>query len=149
MKQSIKTLILTSALVTASALPAMAEKKEVTELVGYKETLTVVVPTKDAWFSDMDRNGDGVVNFREFANKAQLDNEYEIFLEIDADRSKTIDLAEYRAYDSKTKGQPVSETVGDTRYSVEGNTHDQVLLEQSTTTRFVPAKTYNFTRDPR
>lgn len=151
MKNTMKTMLLTSALIAIGAAPVLAaETRTTTELVGYNETITVIVPKKDDFFARMDRNGDGVASFREFANKAQLDNEYEIFLEIDTDRSKSIDLAEYRMYDSKTKGEPVSETVGDTRYEVRGNDPAKLALQETTTTTvFVPAKRYNFTRDPR
>lgn len=118
-----------------------SKMRTVTELVGYEETITIVVPTKDTQFMKLDINGDGEVDFKEFQRGAMLDNEYEIFTKIDVDRNKQLSMDEYRAFE-KTKGQRITVSDGINRTHADPKRPGDYA--SATTTRYVPAKTQNF-----
>lgn len=88
--------------------PALAEEtkkptREVTELVGYEETVEVTVPAKDAAFVKLDTNGDGRVEFNEFRNNTMHDEPYGVFAMMDTNQDKWVSIEELRGF-SKTKG---------------------------------------------
>lgn len=148
-----KKIIFAAPLMLAVSMPALAETvkvnpdgtKTVTEVVGYEETVQFVVPGKDAIFANMDRDGDGVLNWKDFRDSVQMDNEYEVFLKMDKNGDKTIDLNEYREFD-KLRNRVLTESDGDNRVAVDKQfqaTHN--LPEDGVKTRFVPVnKTQNF-----
>ena len=94
--------------------------KEITELVGYDVTeATAAAGQRERRFARMDANKDGSVNFKEFQNYSVLDNEYEIFSEIDEDQSKSLTLEEFASYEQgKGKTEFESELFG--KVSVKG-----------------------------
>ena len=77
-----------------------AEARQVKEVVGYTETVEskVYYPERDALFAQMDRNDDGVIQFREFQDKVILSNEYAIFDMNDTDNDGVLSLAEFRDF---------------------------------------------------
>src|SRR5262245_56895299 len=96
-----KTLTLTTAALAIMVSPALA--REIKEVVGYKETVEIVVPEKDDTFRKIDTDNNGAVNFKEFQKASLLNNEYEIFDRIDLNQDEVVSLEEYREFD-KTKG---------------------------------------------
>lgn len=156
--KTIRTLVLSAPIALAAYVPAMAQDAAVTtnpdgthtvtEVVGYNETVTFSVPGKDAVFARMDRDGDGLVQWPEFRDYVQMDNEYEAFLKMDKNRDKVIELNEYREFD-KMRNRVLTESDGDNRVAVDREYHStQDLPDGQSYTRFVPTKTQNFgTRD--
>ncbi len=141
-------------LVMAVSLPVMAETvkvnpdgtKTVTEVIGYEETVQYVVPGKDAIFARMDRDGDGVLNWKDFRDSVQMDDEYGTFIRMDKNGDKVVDLNEYRKFDN-LRNRVLTESDGDNRISVDRQSVSTVNIpngEPRTETRFVPAKTQNF-----
>ncbi len=141
-------------LALAVSLPAMAETvthnpdgtKTVTEVVGYKETTTYSVPGKDAIFADMDRDGDGVLNWKDFRDSVQMDDEYGTFIRMDKNGNKVVELNEYREFDN-LKNRVLTESDGEARIAVDRQSVATPNLPEDgirTETRFVPAKTQNF-----
>lgn len=139
-------------LALALSAPALAESvtqnpdgtKTVTEVVGYNETVTFAVPAKDSIFAQMDRSNDGLVQWAEFRDYSQMDNEYEMFLKMDKNRDKVIELNEYRAFD-KLRNRVLTESDGDHRVAVDKPavaTRD--LPEGESYTHYVPTKRQNF-----
>lgn len=80
--------------ITASA-PSFA--REVTEVVGYVKTETVI-STRDAEFAKADKNGDGVLDFKEFANASMFENEYAMFKMNDTDNDNVLSIEEFRNF---------------------------------------------------
>lgn len=116
--------LLGAAALTLCLTPAYAAEKsggkktkEITSVVGYDVTeKTSMDGEKEAKFARMDTNADGSVTFREFQDYAVLDNEYEIFSEIDEDQSKFITLAEFVSYEQgKGKTEVESQLHGKAR----------------------------------
>lgn len=91
----------TLALVAAS--PAFAAEAHsntphtVTEVVGYVKTETTI-STRDAEFAKADKNGDGILSFKEFADAAMLENEYMMFNMNDTNNDGVLDISEYRSF---------------------------------------------------
>ena len=83
--------------VTFSA-PSFA--REVTEVVGYVKT-TTVIHDRDAEFAQIDESRDGAINFKEFQKAAMLENEYEIFNMNDNNKDQLLTIDEWRDF-SKT-----------------------------------------------
>lgn len=86
----------------ASGAPAFANEPakkthEVTEVVGYVKTETVI-STRDAEFAKADKNGDGALSFREFADAAVLENEYMMFKMNDTNNDGVLDIEEFRNF---------------------------------------------------
>lgn len=98
---------LTLALVTIAIQPALAEPKptkEVTSLVGYNVTESVAYPEgTNRLFKKIDSDGSGEISAKEFQMSSNLENGYEIFLNMDKDKSKSLSLIEFGSY-NKTKG---------------------------------------------
>lgn len=147
-----KLMMLAAPLALAVSLPAMAETvtknpdgtKTVTEVVGYEETIAFTVPGKDDIFARMDTSNNGLVEWTEFRNYAQMDDEYSMFLKMDRNRDKVIELNEYREFD-KLRNQVVTESDGADRVAVDRQaTATQNLPNDATYTRYVPTKTQNF-----
>jgi Ca2+-binding EF-hand superfamily protein len=85
-----------------SGAPAFANEPakkthKVTEVVGYVKTETIV-STRDAEFAKADRNGDGMLSFKEFADAAMLENEYMMFNMNDTNSDGVLDINEYRNF---------------------------------------------------
>ncbi len=149
-----KTILTALPLIMAVSLPAMAEtvKKNpdgthtVTEVVGYNETVTYSVPGKDAIFAEMDRDGDGVLNWKDFRDSVQMDDEYGTFIRMDKSGDKLVDINEYREFNN-LQNRVLTESDGDNRVAVDRQavaTPDLNGSVDGTHTRFVPAKTQNF-----
>ena len=99
--------LFTLALLSVAAQPALAEPKptkEVTSLVGYNVTESVAYPDGTGrLFKKIDTDGNGEITSKEFQRSSNLENGYEIFLNMDSDKSKTVNLIEFGSY-NKTKG---------------------------------------------
>lgn len=147
-----KLMLLAAPLALAVSLPAMAETvkvnpdgtKTVTEVVGYKETITYAVPEKDAIFARMDRDNDGVLSWKDFRDSVQMDDEYGTFIRMDKNRDGIVSLDEYRQFDN-LRNRVLTESDGDHRVAVDRqSTPTQGVVSGETVTRFVPAKRQNF-----
>lgn len=85
-----------------SGAPAFANEHgkkthEVTEVVGYVKTETVI-STRDAEFAKADKNGDGMLSFKEFADASMFENEYMMFKMNDANNDGVLDIHEFRNF---------------------------------------------------
>lgn len=102
---NIGSMAVVAALMASPALAEEMKKKthEVTELVGYEETVEVTVPAKDAAFAKMDTNRDGRIEFNEFRNNTMHDEPYGVFARMDTNRDEWVSIDELRGF-SKTKG---------------------------------------------
>ncbi|MFA5592428.1 MAG: EF-hand domain-containing protein [Micavibrio sp.] len=81
----------------ALTVSTIAEAREVKEIVGYVKTETVV-NERDALFNEMDINGDGVVDFKEFQRASRFDNKYAMFKMNDTNNDDLLSLEEFRAF---------------------------------------------------
>ena len=116
---------------TAQAADGPKKTKEITELVGYDVTeAKSLAGKKEARFAKMDKNADGSVNFKEFRDFAVLDNEYEIFSEIDVDQSKSLTMEEFASYE-QGKGRTEFESELHGKASVKGtNLKSRPIVEK-------------------
>lgn len=107
--------------------------KEITELVGYdvKEvTLPASIP-KDTQFGKMDKDTDKYISFKEFQSASQLDNEYAIFTEIDANNDDKLTYEEFYSY-NRTKGETKVESTLHGKAKVKGtNLTSRVYVEKN------------------
>lgn len=85
-----------AAIAVTAASPSFAQH-EVKEVVGYVKTETVV-NSRDALFAKTDRNGDGLIDFKEFADASMFDNEYMMFKMNDANNDGYLDIHEFRSF---------------------------------------------------
>lgn len=85
-----------AAIAITAAAPAFAQR-EVTNVVGYVKTETIV-NSRDALFSKTDKNGDGVISFKEFADASMFENEYAMFKMNDTNNDNVLSLEEFRAF---------------------------------------------------
>lgn len=149
-----KFLLAAAPLAFVLALPAQAEivkknpdgTKTVTEVVGYNETITYAVPEKDIIFVNMDRDGDGVLNWKDFRDSVQMDDEYGTFLRMDKNGDGVISLNEYRIFDN-LRNRVLTESDGDNRIAVDRQSVATTNVppgEIRSETHFVPAKRQNF-----
>lgn len=122
------TTVLSTVMAFALVVPAMAahaadgpkKTKEITELVGYDVTEAKSLAGKrEARFVKMDKDASGSVDFKEFRDFAVLDNEYEIFSEIDVDQSKSLTMQEFASYE-QGKGTTTVESELHGKVSVKG-----------------------------
>lgn len=84
-----------AAVAVTAAAPSFA--REVTEVVGYVKTETTY-STRDAEFHDADKNGDGVMDLKEFMNASMFENEYEMFKMNDANNDDLLSIDEFRVF---------------------------------------------------
>lgn len=84
-----------AAIAVTTASPSFA--REVTEVVGYVKTETVI-NERDALFQEVDRNGDGVLDFKEFQRKAMFENNYAMFKMNDTNNDEVLDVNEFRNF---------------------------------------------------
>lgn len=150
-----KMMLLAAPMALAVSMPAMAQEttvtknpdgtKTVTEVIGYEETVTYNVPEKDAIFARMDQDNDGVLTWIEFRNNVRADNAYSLFLKMDENGDKVVDINEYRRFD-RFRNRVLTESDGDNRVAVDRQfTSTNIPAgEARTETRFVPTKTQNF-----
>lgn len=103
--------LLTTGLFALTAFGAQAAEgakktKEITELVGYdvKEVVMPASIARDSRFGKMDTDMDKHISFKEFQNASQLENEYAVFTEIDANGDEKLTYEELYSY-NKTKGK--------------------------------------------
>lgn len=122
--KTLKTTLLTTALIAVAAVPAMAAEgkktKEIKELVGYNVTeKTEYQGAKKATFMKVDANNDGFISAKEFRNGSNLDNYYEEFLRMDTSKDKRVTLDEFASFD-KTKGNTQVESELHGKMAVKG-----------------------------
>lgn len=133
--KTLKTTLLGTALLAVIAAPSFAAEvkktKEIKELVGYNvtETKEYIGPYAKA-FKKMDKDGNGLVNFKEYQARANVDNEYEMFSLIDKDQSKTITIEEL-INSNVTKGSTHFKSETADQYAVKGtNIRTRPLVEK-------------------
>tara|TARA_B100000949_G_scaffold101216_1_gene90267 strand:+ start:447 stop:938 length:492 start_codon:yes stop_codon:yes gene_type:complete len=139
MKKLQKALLATVALTLVAPAAFAADQttpkktKKVTELVGYDvQEVETQTGAKVDTFAKIDANANGIVDWKEFRDHANLDNEYEIFSRIDVDGNKSITLNEYTSF-NKTKGNTAveSELHGKGKREVKGtNLTSRVMKRQ-------------------
>ncbi|NCO04414.1 MAG: hypothetical protein GW903_09510 [Alphaproteobacteria bacterium] len=108
-----QTTLLTLALLTAGSGMALASEanaptpkmtKEVTELVGYNVTESVTYQgLKEHSFNKIDANSDGMLTAKEMQRGTNLENSYDIFLNMDSNKDMMVSIEEFSSY-NKTKG---------------------------------------------
>lgn len=117
-----KKLMLGTALgVMAVTFAAPSFAREVTEVVGYVKTETII-NDRDAKFREIDESGDGAINFKEFQKHALLNNEYEIFDMNDTNNDQLITIDEYRVF---SQFGPPRNSEGPTRTTYNFNNSDK------------------------
>lgn len=84
-----------AAIAVTMASPSFA--REVKEVVGYVKTETTI-NERDTLFNEVDRNGDGVLDFKEFQRKAMFENNYAMFKMNDANNDDVLDIEEFRSF---------------------------------------------------
>lgn len=133
--KTLKTTLLSTALLAVVAVPAIAAEgkktKEIKELVGYNVTETTEIQTsRKGAFMKIDRNNNGMIDAKEFRNGTNLENPYEDFLRMDRSGDKMVTLDEFASF-NKTKGNThvASELHG--KNTVRGtNLKTRVIAEQ-------------------
>lgn len=153
LNKSLLTALTALPLILAATFPAAAEivkknpdgTKTVTEVVGYNETIEYNVPGKDPIFANMDRDGDGVLSWKDFRDSTRADNKYELFLKMDENKDGVIEIGEYRRFD-RFRNRVLTESDGDNRIAVDKKfvSTNVPAGEMHSETRFVPAKRQNF-----
>ncbi len=134
--KTLKTTLLTTALIAVAAVPAIAAEgkktKEIKELVGYNVTEKVEYQgAKKATFMRIDSNNDGFVTSKEFMAKSNSENAYEDFLSMDTSRDKRVTIDEYASF-SKTKGNTHVESELHGKTAVRGTNLKSRVIEQKT-----------------
>jgi len=107
--------------------------KEVTTLVGYdvKEVVMPASIAKDTRFGKIDKDMDKHISFKEFQNASQLDNEYAIFSQIDANGDDKVTYEEFYSF-NKTKGDTKIESTLHGKAKVKGtNLKSRVYTEKN------------------
>lgn len=84
-----------AAIALTMATPSFA--REVKEVIGYVKTETVI-NERDTLFNEVDRNGDGVLDFKEFQRKAMFENNYMMFKMNDTNNDNVLDIVEFRNF---------------------------------------------------
>lgn len=93
-----KKLILGVAVLSFGGMMAQpASAREETRVIGYVKTETVV-STRDAEFARVDKNKDGVISFKEFADATVMENEYMMFKMNDTNNDGVLDITEFRNF---------------------------------------------------
>jgi hypothetical protein len=132
LKSNIAKSLFTLALLSVAAQPTLAEPKptkEVTSLVGYNVTESVAYPEKTSrLFKKIDADGNGEVTFKEFQRSSNLENGYEIFLNMDRDKSKSVNLVEFGSY-NRTKGNTQVRSQLESKNQVKGTNLKTKQLE--------------------
>lgn len=126
-------LIALSAQANSAENSKTTKTKEITELVGYdvKEVTMPASIAKDTQFGKMDTDMDKHISFKEFQNASQLDNEYTIFTEIDANSDDKLTYEEFYSY-NKTKGETKVESTLHGKAKVKGtNLTSRVYMEKN------------------
>lgn len=113
MKKLILTAAVATVAITASA-PSFA--REVKEIVGYVKTETVI-NQRDATYAEMDRNGDGMVDFKEFQRKAMFDNNYAMFKMNDTNNDDLLSLEEFRNFSKHGPARVATDGPSGTHYN--------------------------------
>ena len=138
-------LFLGTALVAFVATPAFAadnatgkKTKEITEVVGYEVTEKIPENNpKSGIFMKMDTSGDGEVSLKEYQNRSNVENSYEMFLSMDTDKSKTVSYEEFASF-NPTKGNTQIESELHGKVAVKGtNLKSRAYTEKS---YFVPVE---------
>lgn len=135
---TLKTALLSTALIAAMVAPAMAAEKKMTkeikELVGYDVTVSQSYDAlKLKAFNKIDRDADSYLTARELKNGSNIENSYALFLGMDTNKDKRISIEEYSTYD-KTKGNT----------QVESELHGKAAVKGSNlkSRRVIETKTY-------
>lgn len=134
--KTLKTTLLSTALLAVIAVPAIAAEgkktKEIKELVGYNVTeKTEYQGAKKATFMKIDRNKDGFVTSKEFMAKSNSENAYEDFLRMDKSGDKKVTLNEFASF-SKTKGSTHFESELHGKTAVRGTNLKTRIIEEKT-----------------
>ncbi len=92
-----KLMLGTALMAVALTVSAPSFAREIKEVVGYVKTETTYSPRDDK-FMEMDMNGDGIVDFKEFQRKAMFENNYEMFKMNDTNNDNLLSMEEYRTF---------------------------------------------------